>query len=489
MSNLEEKIKNLSTQFIEQNATVCFLLLLNNALQKEQEIHYEIHEDILALQNKITQYIFRLESILEDKKEVQLDALDDCIQLKKELLLIYETIYQYISLCNLYSIKVNDEYGLREIRKHNYTDNIDWESFQADCAGFLEEAEDEIQEKNRMADFMKCLPFQMARAKYYDILQNNMKYIFEYEPEQVVEHSLNLFSYALIPEKNKNFGKYFPEIANWLLSRRDFLPKEQSDDQLEQDLDDFDTILEELSTIQDMLSDMFNDINSLITLFYLGYSFEELTQENVAYADYYHTICEMPELPEIEKEVYFERLQTALEEEIETSIDKLQSLHIKQLKELKKVKDFSVLSDDTHKILYTEDFIKECYFSTLEEGLIKPGIQKDLPEASEEWKKEKFDNFLAEIKEYFSTLSVPDRKISMQVMLGLLPFTFTEDELLSMLETALDQAVFEQKFLIMNKVAMTMDSYGYGQEKHEHEHHHHEHHHHEHCDCEHHTLS
>lgn len=68
MSNLEEKIQNLSTQLIEQKVVACFLLLLNNALEKQEEIHYEIHEDILALQNKVHHYVLDLESILEKKK-------------------------------------------------------------------------------------------------------------------------------------------------------------------------------------------------------------------------------------------------------------------------------------------------------------------------------------------------------------------------------------------------------------------------------------
>ncbi len=49
---LEEKIKTLSTQYIEQQATASLLLLLMSALDREYQktdIHYTIHNDILEI--------------------------------------------------------------------------------------------------------------------------------------------------------------------------------------------------------------------------------------------------------------------------------------------------------------------------------------------------------------------------------------------------------------------------------------------------------
>ena len=80
---LEEKIKTLSTQYIEQQATASLLLLLMSALDREYQktdIHYTIHNDILDLQNTIKQYIIQFQEILDDDDEkVRLSALEDCI--------------------------------------------------------------------------------------------------------------------------------------------------------------------------------------------------------------------------------------------------------------------------------------------------------------------------------------------------------------------------------------------------------------------------
>lgn len=481
MSNLEEKIQNLSTQLIEQKVVACFLLLLNNALEKQEEIHYEIHEDILALQNKVHHYVLDLESILE-KKETRLAALEDCIQLKKDILFVYETIYQYISLWNLYSIKINNEFNIRKFKKDNFfqEENIDWNAFYIDCVGFLKEAPNELEQRVRMSDIIKCLPFQMARAKYYNILEKNMDSIFQSEPEEIIERSLNIFAYSIIPEKNKNFGKYFPDIANWLLAHKDSTPKEYNDEQLEAEYEDFDTIFNELSAIKDMLSSLLDDTNSLLILFYIGYSFTELTEKNVAYADYYHTVCEMPVFSELEKEAYWERLKTSLENEIEAVLDKAKEINEKQIKYLQKVNDFSEFGEDTRKILWTEDFVRKCYFSNLDEDLLQFDVPEDAEEAPQECRKNKIHQFIEEVKTYLGTLAVADRKITMQILLGLFPLNFTVDELLSMVKTTLDNTT--EKVLILDRIGAVMSSYGYGQEEEEHHHHHH---HHDHCNCTH----
>ncbi len=490
MSNyiLEEKIKNLSTQFIEQKAIASFLLLLNSILEKEEqeEIHYTIHDDIFALQSKIKQYILDLESILEDKKEVRLAALEDCIQLKKNLISIYESVHQYISIWNLHFTRINDEIAIRKYKEEKIVqeNDINWNAFYADCIDFFETSSNALEQKTRMADILKCLPFRMAREKYYDILKKNMEYSFYEQSEKIIERSFTIFRYIIMPEKNKNLNKYFTEIPEWIISQSNIVPSELSNEELEQKYDDFDTVFKELEKIEDMFRRFLDDINSLIILFYLGYSFTELTEKNVSHADFYYTICEMftGELSETEKEAYLERLNTSLENEISSVLDQGNDIAKQEIKYLKKINDFSELSEDTRKILLTEDFVRNCYFDSLDEALFQFDISKELPPASEEWKQKVFDDFIADVRESFSTLSMPIRKALMQLLLGVFPPVFTVEEMLSMIETAIKEAAsFEHRLLIVDKMGMIFESYGFhDNDKPEH------HHHHDHCDCGHH---
>lgn len=234
---------------------------------------------------------------------------------------------------------------------------------------------------------------------------------------------------------------------------------------------------------------IYNDINSLILLFYLRYTFSELTEQDIQYTDFYHTICEIltGELSETEKEAYFEQVYTSLENAVEIVIDKANDIGRKELEVMKKIKDFSSLSDDTKKILLTEDFIRSCYYGDLNEEVFYIDENTNLPPASQEWKEKAFDEFINNMKEVFSELPSAVRKASMQLLLCLLPPIFTVEETLSMIQYAIESSqTFEQKILIIDKVGMVFQDHGFQCSTdiedscgcgHEHHHHHHD------CDC------
>lgn len=493
---LEEKIKTLSTQYIEQQATASLLLLLMSALDREYQktdIHYTIHNDILDLQNTIKQYIIQFQEILDDDDEkVRLSALEDCIHLKKKLLSIYENIYQYTSLWNIHYTRIGDEVAIRKYKEENISQKkVEWEIFYLDCMEFLQTAEDVLTQKNRIGQLLKCIPFQIARSKYYDMIKQSLQYSFSGESEQFISYSLNTFFNIIFPEKSKYYGKYFTELSQWLSSRQSIVPSELSDEALNEEYSDFNSVFENLENIEDMFSCLFNDINSLILLFYLGYSFSELTEKDVSHADLYHTVCEMfnGELSETEKEAYLEQVRNSLENAVEPIIDKANDIGHEEIKYMKKINDFSELSDDTKKILLTEDFIRSCYYGDLNEELFHFDTPQDQPPASQEWKQKAFDDFISHIKEAFSVMPVAARKATMQLFLGVLPPMMTVEETIFMIKNAIENAqTFEQKILIVDKVGMIFEGHGFQCSSQLDQHcdcghdHHHEHHHHD-CNC------
>ncbi len=241
---LEEKIKTLSTQYIEQQATASLLLLLMSALDREYQktdIHYTIHNDILDLQNTIKQYIIQFQEILDDDDEkVRLSALDDCIHLKKKLLSIYENIYQYTSLWNIHYTRIGDEVAIRKYKEENISQKkVEWEIFYLDCMEFLKTSEDILTQKHRMGQLLKCIPFQIARSKYYDMIKQSLQYSFSGEAEQFISYSLNTFYHIIAPQKSKYYGKYFTELSQWLSSRQNMMPSELSDEALNEEYSDF----------------------------------------------------------------------------------------------------------------------------------------------------------------------------------------------------------------------------------------------------------
>ena len=103
MSNiaLEEKIRNLSADYIYQQAVGSLLLLLMSAMEDAEKgvtaLPYEIPADVQEIKEEIQAYLIRLEDLLESDAASRIVALEDCMELKKRLLSIYETIYSYFS--------------------------------------------------------------------------------------------------------------------------------------------------------------------------------------------------------------------------------------------------------------------------------------------------------------------------------------------------------------------------------------------------------
>lgn len=508
MSNyiLEEKIKTLSTQYIEQQSVSNFLLLLMSILEREYDepshIHYEIHNDISELQYAIKNYVLQLEDLLdEDNKDARSAALEDCIDLRKKLLSIYETIYQYTSSWNLYFTLFSDEVAIRKYKEQDIShQKINWDIFYSDCQQFLEDSDTVLEQKTRIGQLLKCIPFQMARSKYYDMLKLSLQHFFEEESEQMITCFLKIFQNIIMPENNENYGKYFTELSQWFSSHNNIIPRELSDEALQEEYTDFQSVFENLDEIEDIFNCIFNDINSLIALFFSNYSFSELTQNDVAHADLYHTICEMlnGELSETEKEAYLEQVRTSLENATETSIDSANDIAQKELKYLKKINDFSKLSEDTKKILLMEDFLRSSYYADIEEELFHFDIPEDAPPASPQWKQKTFDEFIDTMAKALSKLPAQIRKSSMQLLSGAFPPVFTVEEAISMVKTAIDSAnTFEQKILIVDKIGMMFEQNDFLCEEDtdeddfdfsqflfdEHCDCGHDHHHHNHCDC------
>lgn len=122
MSNiaLEEKIRNLSADYIYQQAVGSLLLLLMSAMEDAEKgvtaLPYEIPADVQEIKEEIQAYLIRLEDLLESDAASRMVALEDCMELKKRLLSIYETIYSYFSQWNIISTLVSDQIALRKYK-------------------------------------------------------------------------------------------------------------------------------------------------------------------------------------------------------------------------------------------------------------------------------------------------------------------------------------------------------------------------------------
>lgn len=509
---MEEKIKNLSADYIYQQAVGSLLLMLMSAMEDVEKgvtaLPYAVPADVQEIKDEIKAYLLRLQDLLDSDAETRTNVLEDCISLKKRLLSIYEIVYSYFSQWNVISTLVSDQIALRKYKEDGVSQKqVEWSLFFADCHAFMESAENLLDQKNYMGQLLKCIPLYMTRDRYYDNVRASLEAAFAGESKEFIETSLKAFTGFCSPQENPLYGKYFPEVAEWIGQKQMQLPHTLSDEELSALYEDLKEMFEVLEQIEEFFSCILHDLNSLILLFYLTYSFEDITEGSAAYADLYHTVCAFlsDQLSLTEKAAYLDTLTEQLEAAVEPVIDKANAIGKEEYELLQKAGSFAGFSDDTKKVLMTEEFIRECFFGDLNDELFQFDLPEDLPPATAEEKKALFDAFLAKTRSHFDTLPVQTRKLAMQNLTGALPPVYSVHEVMDLMMEAIDKASSEeQKVLIVDKVGMVFSENGWqsiadGHDDcgcgHDHDHHHHDHdcgcghdHHHEHhhdhdCGC------
>lgn len=496
---LEKKILSLSKDYTFNETVGSFLLLLSSCMEDFQNQEFakthEIHEDILAIKKEIYNQTCALKLTLTDSA-IKASALEDTFETRKKLTSIYENIYHYYSQWNIISSLVSDEIAIRKYgEKHNDEKKLDLARFYSDCMEFMKTAQDLSQYKHHMGQIFKCVPLKMARNKYFDLVYKSLETAFGGESEESVSVSIDTFRKTFATEKEPDYGKYFPDVAEALKEKAEVVPNSLSDDELDMLYSDLNVIFETLTDIEDYFQETFSALGSLIILYYQDFNVEDLTADNFGYKDVYNKVCEIIENPS--DNLFNERVIEMIEEYIEPIIDKANALNAEELKLLEKVKDFDQVSEELSSSLAVEGFVRAIFYSNINDDLFDFSFDEEAPPASEEYKKQIFGKFIDDMREYFSTMPQTKRKASMQMLLSSLPIAFDIHEFMAYIQNGIDSVSSnEELLLIVDKIGTVFVDNGFnydgnaGQEHHHHDedcscgHDHNEHHHHDdNCSC------
>ena len=221
-NTLEQKIKNLSADYIYQQAVGSLLLLLMSTMEDaqrgKQPLSYPIHEDILSIKKEILNITLALEDILNGEQSARTTTLEHCMVLKKKLFSIYETIYSYFSQWNIVSTLVSDQIAIRKYKEEQISDEkIDWSLFFADCHTFLEEQDLLLSQKTAMGKLLQCLPLHIAREKYYDIIQQSLQAAFQEKAKNASLALCMLMQDFAVPKAIHFMENTFQKLQNILV--------------------------------------------------------------------------------------------------------------------------------------------------------------------------------------------------------------------------------------------------------------------------------
>lgn len=490
--NRDAQLGLLSTEHTYHRAMSGLLLLLLSQAQEDEAGALPLPAVALSIRQTVRDMVFSLDTLLEDAAQ-KADALETCIALKADVLTLYQQVYAYFAALGILSDPINDQMALRRYRDEGIgKKQLDFSGFLSDCATLLDSAENRMEQLQLQGALLKCAPLRMTRDRYFDLLQKALDEAFMEETEAGIRSMLSTLKRAAAPDQTPGFEELYPEISGWVAEKQAVKFTDLSEDALDEIYTDLQGLWESLTRVSDQLQALYADINTLILLLSLSFSFADLTERDLGYADSFQALREVVtgELEPLEAEAIQAQLVDRLEAILSPLLDKANEFG-KQVKDLlTQEESLDGLSEDTAKALLTESFVLNLFYSDLADDLFdKP--QEGVP-ASPELRLELCHSFLGEMRTYFTGLASTVRKPAMQVLLAALPIPMTPQEVVGYIQYALDNSVsVEDKILIVDKAGVLLDEHGFYQEEEEadeeHHHHHdcdcgHEHHHHD-CDC------
>ena len=490
---LEEQLSSISTEYVLNQATASLLLLLSSCMEDRQESPlaalYSIPQPLLDLKEQVHRQTAALQMTLGEQ-EVKEAVLEEAFAMKEKLLSIYRTIHCYYPLWNIISTPLSDEKIRREYAKESENkQDVEYRIFYADCIDFIQEGKNLLDQKNRIGQLMRAVPLKMTRDRYDDLVKASLRLAFVGQSEEAVRHSLQVFEMMNGPLDEPSFGTYFPEVASLLKEKMQVQPAELSDEALDEVYEDMGTIFSALTDMEDYCQELLNAIYSLILLCYLPFSLDELTEKEYGYKDVYFKVKEI--LEQNEDDTFDETVNEMLEQYIEPLIDHANELNAKEMPLLEKIEDYSTVSEDLGKILATEGFVRQCFYSDIKEEIFTFATDPEDTPALDDWKEAQFEAFCASMRQRFLALPIKMRKAAMALLLSTLPVDWDIPQVMDDIKDAIDTANTEEdRLMIIDKVGAIFNELGFHPDVPE-EHHAHadgctcgeEHHHDDGCTC------
>ncbi len=487
---LEKELINFSTDYIYNEAVSNFLLLLLYSIEElEKSDAYTLENippKIINIKKEVLNTVSSLKIILEDNN-IKSEALETALGMKKQVLSIYESVFLYFIQWQRISTLVSDESAIRKYGEENVSGKkIEFSVFYEDCFEFLQNAENFNQQKQYMNKLFMCIPLKMTRNKYFDFLEESLLFAFNSEDDETLATFINMFKNTYAPDISPAYGKYAPHIAEAMSEKLKIIPSSMSDIELDEAFGDLEEIFETILEIKDYCQALYDSINSLITLFYLNFSFEDLTESNFEYTDIYYKVSEMINNPEDSS--FFETISSLLENHIETSLNKTTDINKKQLKLLAKLSENHIFSEDSQKTLTIERFIRENFNSMLGEDIFSLDLDTPSNSFDENSKKNIVKETSEFLSQYFLSLPFHLRKVSMRDVFTLVPVSMDLYDFIDYIKSAIDNSKsFEHSLLIIDKIGAVFEDSGFDyknedfeeDEFHDHNCGHH------HCGCEH----
>lgn len=399
----------------------------------------------------------------------------------------HKLLEKKFKLINAYSRELNHISTLLESKFHLKTTNlkdiegIDYHQFVHEGLDFIAKSETEQEKNYKIKEILRALPMRMTKNSFTDYVADALLKIAPNPLDSENKLFLSIFKQMFDGRAAEDYGSSFADIAVAIEELRDEAEADLEGEYIEGVFDDIYLLKDTIEELYAIVTTLHNMTSYLATLLILdSLNFDLLSDEHVSFKDLFYTTRSLltgethgedytimvETLPDRIDDVFVE-IKENRSQAMKEFYDKMEKGSFPQTEEtLKLTKVFSLIQ--FYLTLSVEDA-----FSFNESTDPSAQLPASVVTAATDF-----------LSQALNTLKPTERKLRMQYLMSMLPFTMDTQAFAVYFDGAIEGTSNEvQKAYVLAKISNFMESLGYfesleakpdAHEDHDHDHHHHE---------------
>ncbi|HHX59736.1 MAG TPA: hypothetical protein GX707_03200 [Epulopiscium sp.] len=443
----------------------------------------EIDPDLNTIIHDMNIYISTLDTLLGGEEIHR----SECVT---KLQIHHKTLENKFKVINAYSRELNHISTLLENKFHLKTtkfqdiEGINYHQFVHEGLDFIALSKTEEEKIYKKREILRALPMRMTKNSFVDYVKQSLKKIAPNPLDQDNTIFSSVFKQMFDGRLTQDYGVTFHDVAMAIEDLRDQSETDLTGDAIEEMFDDIYLLKDTIEELYSIIKMLHNTISFLCTLLILdSLDFDVLSNEHVAFKDLFFTTKALM-TGETHGEDYSIMVET-LPDRFADVFDETNENYVKSTEKFYKnlEKGSFPQTEETLKLIKVFSLIQFYLTLNIEDAFSFDELT-DLSTPLSTSIIEDATKFLAQ---ELNTLKPAERKLRMQYLISMLPFTMDTQEFATYFDSSLEGTSNEiQKAYVLAKISSFMESLGYFdalESTSNHSHHHDHHHHDDDCGC------
>lgn len=435
-----------------------------------------------------------LNTILDDTKALfsSLDTLiggdetsrSECVS---QLQLNHKILEDKFKVINAYSRELNHISTVLENQYHLKTtklqdiEGINYHQFIHEGLDFIAQAKDREDKIYKTKEFLRFLPMRMTKNSFIDYVKHSLENVASNPLDTNNTIFLSVFNQMFDGRLTQNYSVAFQDIAIAIEDLRNQSEIDLTGSSIEGIFDDIYLLKDTIEGLYNFIATLYQALSSISTLLILdSLNFDILCREHITFKDLFFTVKSLL-IGETHGEDYTIIIET-LPDRLADVLNEINENYTQSAKNFyhELEKDSLPKTQETLKLIKVFSLIRFYLQLNIEDAF----SFNEAADSASQLDTSIIDSATGFLSAQLNSLKPTERKLRMQYLISMLPFTMNTQEFANYFDHALEGTSNEiQKAYVLAKLSNFMDSFGYFDTLQPTPDHHHHHEHDDQCGC------